>query len=131
MNECHRLGIKNFQSIRQSRQIQLTFDLCTNDATAPRSVSSKDDDDDDHHQRINKSDCLNDWSKKYQHKKQSFSFIINILCWIFRVLCLILKYTICLLWYLFKIVRCTIFRVLTDRPRGLICHPIRCSHHYH
>jgi hypothetical protein len=138
MNECHRLGIKNFQTIRQSRRIQLAFDLCADDPTAPRSVSSKGD---DYHQRINcdymaVKRSMNDWSQKDQHdNKRSLSFIIDILWWIFRVLCLILKYTICLLWCLFKIVRCTIFRVLIEskryRPKGFICHPIRCSHHDH
>ncbi len=116
MNECHRLGIKNFQSTRQSRRIQLTFDLCTDDAKAPRSVSSKGG------ERINKFNYLNEYSPKHEHKKRSFNFIINIFCWIFRMLCLILKYKICLLWCLLKMMRCTIYRI----------YPIRCSrHHYH
>ena len=124
MKECHHLGMKNVQTIRQSRRIQLAFDLSTDDASAPRSVSSKGE------ERENKVHYQKDWFEQSQHKKRSFNCIIHTtLCWIFRVLCLILNYALCLLVCLFKIVRCTLFRMLIDRSNRFICHPIRCSHH--
>jgi len=136
MNQCHRLGIKNFQSIRHPRQIKLAFDLCTNDASARRYVSSKNDDN-NNNQKIETFDrdyftikkLNNDWSEKYQYsKKILIHFTINTLYWIFRVLWIIIKYAICLIWCLFKI-----FRILTEskryRSNTLICHPIRCYHH--
>lgn len=140
MIECHRLGIKNFKSIRHPGRIKLAFDLCNDDASAPRSVSSKSD---DYHQKIKTSNfnyspikkTTNDRPQRYQYLKISITFIINLLYFICRVLGIILKYIICLIWCLFKIFRCTIFRVLTEsiryRPKALICHSIRCSHHHH
>jgi hypothetical protein len=136
MNQCHRLGIKNFKTIRHPRQIKLAFDLCTNDASARRYVSSKNDDN-NNNQKIETFDLdyftikklNNDWSEKYQYsKKILIHFTINTLYWIFRVLWIIIKYAICLIWCLFKI-----FRILTESKRyhsnTLICHPIRCYHH--
>ncbi|CAF1129553.1 unnamed protein product [Rotaria sp. Silwood1] len=139
MNEYHRLGIKNFKSIRHPGQIKLTFDLCTDDISAPQYVSSKEN---DTNQKIEiftnnklKFDYIpikqstNSWFKNYQYSK----IFINILYLFFRILCIILKYTIYLIWYLLKIFLCIIFRLLTESksydPKTVICHPIRCYHH--
>jgi len=134
MHECYRLGIKNFKTIRHPGQIKLAFDLCTNDASARRYVSSNGDDynvkmgtSDLDYLTINRS--TNDWPRKRQY----FKILIDFLYWIFRVLCIILKYAIGLIWCLFKIFCCTILRVLTKskryRSNALICHSIRCCHH--
>ncbi len=132
MNQCHRLGIKNFKSIRHPKQIKLVFDLCTDDISAVRHVSSKGENynnkmaisDFNKHFPIKKSN--NDWS---QYFKILMNFVINILYLIFRLICLIFKY----IWCLFKIVLCTLFRLLTKskmyRPKAFICHPVRCNHH--
>ncbi len=134
MNECHRLGIKNFKSIRHPRQIKLEFDLCTDDILAPRSVSSKGDDYDKKIQ-ISENFPIDNPSREYQYSEILVNFIIKIFYLIFRVLCIMLKYTICLTWCLFKIFFCTIFRILTKSkmycPEGLICYSIRCHHHHH
>jgi hypothetical protein len=137
MNECHRIGIKNFKSIRHPEQIKLVFDLCTDDISAVRHVSSKGD-------NYNNTMAISDFNKPklnyfpikksnndwLQYFKILMNFIINILYLIFRVICLIFKYII---WCIFKIVLCIIFRVLTKskvyRPKAFICHPVRCNHH--
>jgi hypothetical protein len=129
MDECHHLGIKNFKSIRHPGQIKLAFDLCNDDISAPRYVSSKGD---DYNQvkfdyfPIKKSSHGS--SQTCQCSKILISYVINILYSIFCVFYIIFKYTICLIWCLLKIFLCTIFRILTQ---SRICHPIRCNHHHH
>jgi hypothetical protein len=144
MSESHHLGIKNFKSTRHPGQIKLAFDLCTDDISAPRFVSSKGDD-------YNPKTQISDYDKlkfdyfsikktspncsqECQYSKILINFVINILYLIFRVLCMIFKYTICVIWCLFKIFICTIFRILTEsriyRPKALLCHPVRCNHHH-
>ena len=143
MNKYHRLGIKNFKSIRHPGQIKIVFDLCSNDLTASRYVSSKVDEynkktrlsDDDKLQ----VDCFperqstNRWLQESQRFKILANFIMNILDVIFRVLFVILKYTLCLIWCLCKILLHTIFRLVVQpqlyQPKAFIYHPIRC-HHY-
>ena len=143
MSECHRLGIKNFRTIRHSGQIKLVFDLCADDTSAPRHVSSKGDNYNKSMQISNdiklKFDYFplkqsnKDWAQQRQYFKIFINFVINIFHLILRVICLTFKYFSYLLWCLFKIFLCTIFRVLTKskicRPKGFVCHPIRCNHH--
>jgi hypothetical protein len=145
MNECHRLGIKNFKSNRYPGQIKLSFDLCDDDTSAPRHISSKGD---GAYQKVHIPNYdklkfnyfpikkpMNDRLREYKCSKALMNSIGNILYVIFCVLCIIFKYTICLVWCVFKIFLCTIFRILTEsrlcRPKGLICHPIRCHHCRH
>jgi hypothetical protein len=139
MSECHCLGIKNFKCIRHPGQIKLAFDLCIDDVSAPRYISSKGD---DYNQKIDTSDfdyftikkSTNDWPTKHQYSKILMNFVISTLYWIFRVLWIILKYAIRVIWCFFKIFRCIIFRVLTEskryRSKALLCHPVRCYHHH-
>lgn len=120
MSDCYRLGIKNFQTIRYPNQIKLAFDLSTNDLSAPRYVTSKGND--YYHQEKITSTNLDyfpikkstiDWSK----------LLINIFYGIFRLLCVSLKYGICIIWCLFKI-----FCIITKSKR---CHSIQCYQHHH
>ncbi|CAF1288819.1 unnamed protein product [Rotaria sordida] len=143
MNEYHRLGIKNFKSIRHLGQIKLAFDLCTDDISAPQYVSFKGNDSNKKIQ-ISNNDKLkfdyipikkstNNWLQNCQCSKILMNFIMNIFYLFFRILCIILKYTIYLIWYLFKILLYIIFRLLTESKlycsKSVLCHPIRCYHH--
>lgn len=142
-DECHHFGIRNFKSIRHPGQIKLAFDLCTNDRLAPKYVSSKGN---DHEEKFDffsneilqlndlpTKKTFNNWYQRFQYSKTWMNFMRNILYLIIRVLYLILKYTSCLIWYLFKILLCISFRLLTDlklyRSDTFICHPVRCYHH--
>ncbi|UJR09365.1 hypothetical protein I4U23_013609 [Adineta vaga] len=137
MKECHRLGIKNFQSNRQPGQINLQFDLCVNDPSAPRHASTKIENYDKIISLLNSyptKKSTRDWSQLYYYFKLLIHFFINTIYLIFcRMLCFIVKYLIYLVWYLLKIFLCTIFRILTKsviyRRETFISHPVRCYHH--
>ncbi|CAF3356751.1 unnamed protein product [Rotaria socialis] len=140
MNECHRVGIRNFKTIRYPGQIKLAFDLCTDDRSALRRVSSKGNGYNEKKQVFNKDKFKFDYfpikkstANRFQCSKILSNFIMTIAHVIFRTSCFILKYTIYLTWYLFKIFLSIIFRLLIESklysPKTVICHPIRCYHH--
>lgn len=131
MSECHRLGIKNFKTIRYPGEIKLAFDLCTDDISAPRYVSSKGDHDDYNTKKIDYFPIKG----KYQYSELLFNFMISSFYWIFHILWISLKYSMYVMWCLFKIFRSIIFRALNEskkyQAKPLVCHPIQCYHHQH
>ena len=107
MNKYHRLGIKNFKSIRHPGQIRIAFDLCNNDLTASRHASLKvdkcnqksrlSDDDKLQFDCFPKQRSTNSWLQESQRFKILTNFIMNIFDVIFRVLVFLFKYTLCLI----------------------------------
>ena len=138
MNECRRLGIRNFHSNRQPGQIDLLFDLCINDPLAPRHVSSKGESYDRIYPTLNhygkpQFNCsmtkksIRDWSRLYVYLKVLLRFMIDTIC---LILCVLFQYLIYLLWYLLKAFLTTIVHILTRsivyRREGFF----RCYHHH-
>ena len=116
MNECHRLGIKNFRSVRHPGQIKLAFDLALDDPFATRHISSKggapypvtrDDTISKFHVMPVRS-LPNDGSTRWQWLK----VLVNFICLICRLLRVVLQHTIYVVGYLCQLVFCVIFRIL-------------------
>ncbi|CAF1637516.1 unnamed protein product [Rotaria magnacalcarata] len=86
MNECHRIGIRNFKTIRYPGQIKLAFDLCSNDRSARRHVSSNGNDYNEKMQVFNKDKFKSDYfpikkstANRFQYSKMLSNFIMTIL----------------------------------------------------
>ena len=121
MKVCHHLGIRNFRTIRQPRRIELAFDLCMNDRSASQYVVSKCHDEQFKPEIFHSNNIsMNNQSRKCHSTKHFFTCLLNLIQWLFCLVCVVLKYTNCFLWCLLKMIRWVFSRYQS----------IRCSHQH-
>lgn len=115
MDECHRLGIKNFRSVRHPGQIKLAFDLALDDPFATRHVSSKG----DAPYPVTRDDMISKFHvmpvrslpNGGSTRWRSLKVLVNVICLICRLLRVVLQHTIYVVGCLCPLVICVIFRI--------------------